>query len=109
MGFHCGWCFSLQDLSQDYRACRQAGHCSYSGQFLPQRLGEYILINLFMQSNTTTMSSFIGAMMDAKDGKYLVSSGVLAAARFCYIIPVIIVFAISQKTLLQVKQGGSIQ
>lgn len=55
------------------------------------------------------MSSFIGAMMDAKDGKYLVSSGVLAAARFCYIIPVIIVFAISQKTLLQVKQGGSIQ
>lgn len=71
--------------------------------------GEYILINLFVQSNTSTMSSFIGAMMDAEDGKYLVSSGVLAAACFCYIIPVIIVFAISQKTLLQVKQGGSKQ
>lgn len=71
--------------------------------------GEYILINLFLQGNAATMSSFIGSMMDSEDGKYLVSAGVLAAACFCYIIPIIIIFAIAQKTLLQVKQGGSKQ
>ncbi len=71
--------------------------------------GEYILINLFMRGNDSTMSSFVGAMIDAEDGRYLVSAGVLAAACFCYIIPVIIAFAVSQKTLLEVKQGGSKQ
>ncbi len=71
--------------------------------------GEYILINLFMNSDVATMSSFIGSMMDPEDGRYLVSTGILAAACFCYIIPVIIVFIFSQKTLLQVKQGGSKQ
>ncbi len=71
--------------------------------------GEYILITLFMRGSGATMSSFIGAMMDGEDGKYLVTAGVLAAACFCYIIPVIIAFAISQKTLLEVKQGGSKQ
>lgn len=71
--------------------------------------GEYILINLFVQSNSTTMSGYIGSMIDMEDGKYLVSSGIMAAACICYIIPVIIVFAFSQKTLLSVKQGGSKQ
>ncbi len=71
--------------------------------------GEYILINLFVQNNAATMSSFVGAMLDGEDGKYLVPAGVLAAACFCYIIPVIIVFACAQKTLLEVKQGGSKQ
>lgn len=71
--------------------------------------GEYILINLFIRGRSSTMSSLIGAMLDSEDGKYLVSPGVLAAACFCYIIPVIILFAVSQKLLLQVKQGGSKQ
>lgn len=71
--------------------------------------GEYILVNLFMQSKAATMASFIGAMMDSEDGKYLVAPGVLAAACFCYIIPIIVVFALSQKTLLKVNQGGSKQ
>lgn len=71
--------------------------------------GEYILINLFVRSQTAAMSGFIGAMMDSEDGRYLVSPGVLAAACFCYIVPVIIIFALSQKTLLEVKQGGSKQ
>lgn len=71
--------------------------------------GEYILINLFMRGKSTAMSNFIGSMMDSEDGRYLVSSGVLAAACFCYIIPVIIGFIFTQKTLLQVKQGGSKQ
>ncbi|MGI6403990.1 MAG: ABC transporter permease subunit [Oscillospiraceae bacterium] len=71
--------------------------------------GEYILINLFMRGSGATMSSFIGAMIDNEDGKYLVSAGLLAAACFCYIIPVIITFIISQKTLLEVRQGGSKQ
>lgn len=71
--------------------------------------GEYILINLFIRNSSSTMSSMIGAMLDSEDGKYLVSPGVLAAACFCYIIPVIILFAVSQKLLLQVKQGGSKQ
>ena len=71
--------------------------------------GEYILINLFMRGNSSTMSSFIGAMMDREDGRFIVSGGVLAAACICYIIPVIIGFVCTQKTLLQVKQGGSKQ
>lgn len=71
--------------------------------------GEYILINLFVQNNASTMSSFIGSMLDSLDGRYLVPAGVLAAACFCYIIPVILVFALSQKTLLEVRQGGSKQ
>ncbi len=71
--------------------------------------GEYILINLFISGHSATMSSFIGAMMDGEDGRYLVPPGVLAAACFFYIIPVIITFAVSQKTLLQVRQGGSKQ
>lgn len=71
--------------------------------------GEYILINLFVYGKSSTMSNFIGSLMDGEDGKYLVSPGILAAACFCYIIPIIIIFAISQKTLLEVKQGGSKQ
>jgi len=71
--------------------------------------GEYILINLFMRGNSSTMSSFIGSMMDKEDGRFIVSGGILAAACICYIIPVIIGFVCTQKTLLQVKQGGSKQ
>ena len=40
---------------------------------------------------------------------YLVSAGMLAAACITYILPVIITFIFTQKTLLQVKQGGSKQ
>lgn len=71
--------------------------------------GEYILISIFMRGNATTMSNFIGSMMDSEDGKYLVSAGMLAAACITYILPVIITFIFTQKTLLQVKQGGSKQ
>ncbi len=71
--------------------------------------GEYILINLFIYGNSSTMSAFIGAMLDSEDGRYLVPVGILAAACFCYIIPIIIIFIFAQKTLLEVKQGGSKQ
>lgn len=71
--------------------------------------GEYMLISIFMRGNATTMSNFIGSMMDAEDGKYLVPAGILAAACITYILPVIITFIFTQKTLLQVKQGGSKQ
>lgn len=71
--------------------------------------GEFILINLFVRGSGATMSSLINAMIDSDDGRYLVPAGVLAAACFSYIIPVLILFAFSQKTLLEVKQGGSKQ
>lgn len=71
--------------------------------------GEFILINLFIYGKTTTMSSLIGAMYNWDNMSYNVEQGVLAAACLIYIIPVIVVFALSQETLLQVKQGGSKQ
>jgi ABC-type maltose transport systems, permease component len=71
--------------------------------------GEYILISIFMRGKATTMSNFIGSMLDAEDGKYLVSAGILAAACIAYIVPVILIFIFSQKTLLEVRQGGSKQ
>ena len=71
--------------------------------------GQYMLISLFIYGKTTTMSSIIGKMFDYDDMKYTVSLGVMAAASLAYIIPVIIVFMISQKTLLEVRQGGSKQ
>lgn len=71
--------------------------------------GEYILISIFMRGNATTMSNFISSMLDAEDGKYLVPAGILAAACIAYIVPVIIIFIFAQKTLLEVRQGGSKQ
>lgn len=71
--------------------------------------GEYMLISIFMRGNATAMSNFISSMMDPEDGKYLVPAGILAAACIAYIIPVIVIFICTQKTLLEVKQGGSKQ
>ena len=70
--------------------------------------GEFILVNLFIYGGTKTMSGFISSMLN-EEGRNLVTSGFMAAACLLYIVPVIIVFILSQKTLLQVKQGGSKQ
>lgn len=67
--------------------------------------GEYMLFNLFVIGRTSTMSAFIGMTLGA-EGKIAVPFGILAAASVFYVIPVIILFAISQKTLLNVQQGG---
>lgn len=71
--------------------------------------GEYILIATFIQGKTTTMSSVLGKMYDMEDMSFAVDKGMLAAACMCYILPVIIVFMLAQKTLLEVDQGGSKQ
>ena len=70
--------------------------------------GEYILINLFIYGDNSTMSTFIGTMLNS-EGSATVPPGVMAAANVFYIIPVIILFTFSQKLLLQVSQGGSKQ
>lgn len=67
--------------------------------------GEYILLNLFIIGKTTTMSTFIGMTLN-NEGKVAVPFGILAAASLLYVIPVVVMFAISQKTLLSVQQGG---
>ena len=67
--------------------------------------GEYMLLSLFIIGKSTVMSTFIGITLNA-DGKIAVPFGILAAASLFYIIPVVILFAISQKTLLKVQQGG---
>ena len=69
---------------------------------------EYMLINLFIYSNGSTVSTFIGLMLDA-EGKTAVPYGVMAAASLLYVLPVILLFIVSQKTLLKVSQGGSKQ
>lgn len=71
--------------------------------------GEYILINIFIYGKTTTMSSILGRMFDWESMSYMVERGILAAGCVTYIVPIIIVFALSQKTLLKVNQGGSKQ
>lgn len=70
--------------------------------------GEYVLIDLFIYGGSTTMSTFIGTMLSS-EGSTNVPQGVMAAACVFYIIPVIILFTVSQKLLLQVSQGGSKQ
>lgn len=67
--------------------------------------GEYMLINLFIVGRTSTMSAFIGMTL-GNEGKVSVPFGTLAAASVFYVIPVILLFAISQKMLLNVQQGG---
>ncbi|HHX37104.1 MAG TPA: carbohydrate ABC transporter permease [Clostridiaceae bacterium] len=67
--------------------------------------GEYILLNLFIIGKSTTMSTFIGMTL-TNEGKIAVPFGILAAASLLYVIPVVILFSISQKTLLSVQQGG---
>ena len=71
--------------------------------------GEYILINIFIYGKTTTMSSIIGKMFDWDSMSFAVEQGMLAAACIVYIVPIIIVFSLAQKTLLRVDQGGSKQ
>lgn len=71
--------------------------------------GEYILINIFIYGKTTTMSSILGRMFDWESMSYLVDRGMLAAGCVTYIVPIIVVFAMAQKTLLKVNQGGSKQ
>lgn len=71
--------------------------------------GEYILIKTFVHGKTTTMSSVLGKMYDWEGMSFYVDKGMVAAACLCYILPVIIVFALAQKTLLEVNQGGSKQ
>lgn len=71
--------------------------------------GEYILIATFVHGKTTTMSSVLGKMYDWDSMSFYVTHGMVAAACLCYILPVIVVFALSQKTLLEVNQGGSKQ
>ena len=63
---------------------------------------EYMLINLFIYSNGSTVSTFIGLMLDA-EGKTAVPYGVMAAASLLYVLPVILLFIVSQKTLLKVS------
>lgn len=70
--------------------------------------GEFILINLFIQGGAKTMSGFISSMLN-EDSRSMVTPGLMAAACIIYMVPVIIVFALSQKTLLKVRQGGSKQ
>ena len=71
--------------------------------------GEYILINIFIYGKTTTMSSILGRMFDWESMSYMVERGILAAGCVTYIVPIISGFALSQKTLLKVNQGGSKQ
>lgn len=71
--------------------------------------GEYILIMTFIQGKTTTMSSVLGKMYDWEGMSFYVDKGMVAAACLCYILPVILVFILAQKTLLEVDQGGSKQ
>ncbi len=68
--------------------------------------GEYILIMTFVHGKTTTMSSVLGKMYDWEGMSFYVDKGMVAAACLCYILPVIVVFALAQKTLLDVDQGG---
>ncbi len=70
--------------------------------------GEYILVNLFIYGGSLTVSSFIGQMLN-HEGSATLPGGVMAAACVFYVIPIIILFTLSQKTLLQVSQGGSKQ
>ena len=71
--------------------------------------GEYILINIFIYGKSTTMSSILGRMFDWDNMSFLVERGVLAAGCVTYVVPIIVVFAMAQKTLLKVNQGGSKQ
>ena len=69
---------------------------------------EYMLINLFIYSSGSTVSTFIGLMLDA-EGKTTVPYGIMAAASLLYVLPTVLLFIFSQKMLLKVSQGGSKQ